>query len=601
MRSIIFPGWAISVIAARALTLFAVCASVSLAQQSPLPPPLPGAATPGGALPQQSRFKMLQPETEMVAIPAFVDRPMGIGEGQAIVVREFLLKVDPDLERRADAVLQIRSQSFLDARISKQPESGFSVRELEEMTRAVSTIYRDDDFILARAFLPEQVVTDGVVVVEVLAGELDQVTVEGNERYSDGRVTQPFAELMGKPVRKSEIESAMLSLSDYPGLAPEAEFVPSATFGATDLAVKVAEQRIDLRTSVDNYGTDYTGNGRARAVLDWFNPVGIGDVFSANILQTFDPDEGTYGGVGYQLPLDSYDWTLAAAYSRNTYDVSGSQAGIPGLGGDSDIGTVFLRHQLRRSQSFSASAYTGLSIKQATIDNLTADGDDPEDNLTIVSFGVDLEGSDRLGSGGLNQLILEFHRGLNSFLGSMDEDGDEKSTRRGGSGDYAGGDFNKWILQFQRLQRISANNTLLARLFYQQSDDLLTSLEQFAMGGPYSVRAYPTSEVLVDKGGFFSLEWMLDLTGLRQSPPRDWQVQVALFGDYAGGKDNDPLPGEEEDFDLSGWGAGLQFDLEFANGQALHARVDGATQLTSRDPSNGDDWQWWGRLEYRFW
>jgi hemolysin activation/secretion protein len=98
-----------------------------------------------------------------------------------------------------------------------------------------------------------------------------------------------------------------------------------------------------------------------------------------------------------------------------------------------------------------------------------------------------------------------------------------------------------------------------------------------------------------------SLEWQVQLTGLAETPPETWQVQLAVFGDYGGGKNNDPLPGEEENVDFSGWGAGLQLDLDLARGQSLQARVDGATQITDRDPSNGDDWQWWGRLEYQFW
>jgi hemolysin activation/secretion protein len=255
----------------------------------------------------------------------------------------------------------------------------------------VTAIYRDNDFILARAFLPEQSFAGGVVTVEVLAGELEQVLVAGNERYSDPRVAMPFADLLGKPVRKSEIESAMLSLGDYPGLTSDAVFAASDAFGATDLTLAVEEQHIDFSASVDNYGTEYTGNGRARATLDWFNPVGIGDLFSLNVLQTFDPDEGTYGGISYEVPLNRYDWTLGASYNRNAYDVSGNQAEDIGLGGDSSIGALYLRRQLKRTRTFSAGAYTGLSIKEATIDNVAVDGDDPEDNLTIISFGIDLK------------------------------------------------------------------------------------------------------------------------------------------------------------------------------------------------------------------
>ena len=572
---------------------------VATAQQAP--PPLPGGATPGGALPQEERFKTLEREPEVVEIPAVVDRPLGVDEGPRVMVREFELVIDPVLEQRADAVLHIRSRSYLDSQVPKQPDAGFSIRQLEDMTRVVTSYYRDNDFILAWAYLPEQTVEDGIVTVRVLSGALEQVHVEGNERYTRERLVMPFDELIGKPVQKTEIESAILHLRDYPGMSPTAVFSAGETPGATDLTVKVTEDRIDFRTFVDNYGSDFTGNGRARAVLDWFNPFGIGDAFSANILQTFDPAEGTYGGVNYELPVNRYDWILGVAYSKNVYDVSGSQAEEIGLGGEADIATLYLRRQLTRSRFFNASAFFGLSLKEAKIDNVTVDGDDPEDKLTVMTVGLNIERVDRLGPGALNQFILEFHHGFNDFLGSMDKDGDGNSSRVGGSGDVAGGDFDKWILQYQRLQRISKNNTLLARLFYQQSDDLLTSLEQYSLGGPYSVRAYPTAEALVDKGGFVSFEWMLDLTGLRKTPPSNWQVQLALFGDYAGGKNNDPLPGEEETVDFSGWGGGVQFDLDLANGQALHARVDTATQITDRDPSDDDDWQWWGRLEYRFW
>ena len=47
---------------------------------------------------------------------------------------------------------------------------------------------------------------------------------------------------------------------------------------------------------------------------------------------------------------------------------------------------------------------------------------------------------------------------------------------------------------------------MLVRLDGQWSNDLLVSLEQFPMGGPESVRAYPLSSFLTDSGYLGSLE-----------------------------------------------------------------------------------------------
>ncbi len=586
------------------LLLLSVHANV----RAQIPPELiqiPPAATPGGALPQQSRWERFLealPPIDFGASAGYLPSgSLGLSSTSRVRVDEFVMNVDAALRDHADPVLFIRAQSFLDAQQHAHRDTGFTSAELDAMASRVTTIFRDADYRLVSAQFPEQPIVDGVVHLDVFAGALSEISVAGNRRYSGSRIAAPFDALLGDPVTRAGIEGASLYLEEYPGVDTTLTLQPGTSRGLADLRIDVEEDRLDVRASVDNYGSSETGNGRVRAAVDWFNPAGMGDLLSANLLQTFDPDEGTYGGVRYQLPVGGFEWVMGLSYDKNTYDAASRQARSIGLGGESRVASLFLRKKLARRSSFAADATASLDLKNAKIDNIALDGNDPEDDLTVLTLALDVRGADHIGPGALNQFAIEYHQGFNEFLGSMDKDGDGNPTRRGGSGDLAPGDFTKWILQAQRLQRITENNRFLARLYFQQSDDLLSSIEQLSLGGPNSVRAYPTAEALVDKGGVVSLEWQVQLTGLAETPPETWQVQLAVFGDYGGGKNNDPLPGEEEDVDFSGWGAGLQLDLDLARGQSLQARVDGATQITDRDPSNGDDWQWWGRLEYQFW
>jgi hemolysin activation/secretion protein len=178
----------------------------------------------------------------------------------------------------------------------------------------------------------------------------------------------------------------------------------------------------------------------------------------------------------------------------------------------------------------------------------------------------------------------------------MDESGDNgQSSRVGGSGVSAGGDFDKIMLRYQRLQRISKRNSLLVRVEGQASDDLLTSLEQFVIGGPNSVRAYPIASYLADEGAFASLEWVVEMMDNGSS-----SLSIAAFADYAYGKLNDPLANELADVDLSGWGIGLAFSRISDSGNQFGFRIDIATPISSLEPTDGDDPRIFGQINYSF-
>ena len=191
----------------------------------------------------------------------------------------------------------------------------------------------------------------------------------------------------------------------------------------------------------------------------------------------------------------------------------------------------------------------------------------------------------------VNVGLLRLSQGIGGFLGSMKASDDPNASRLGGSGKHAGGNFSKLEFRYDHLRRFTANQTLIATLSGQYSNDLLSSMEQMALGGPTSVRAYPISEYLVDSGYFGSLEWTIGAPGFadkRAYGDYTWGklLQVAVFADIAGGTINDPLPTDRPSVSISGVGVGLRI-----NSARFSARLDVAKPVTGVSGQNVKDIQ----------
>src|SRR5262249_55504732 len=121
---------------------------------------------------------------------------------------------------------------------------------------------------------------------------------------------------------------------------------------------------------------------------------------------------------------------------------------------------------------------------------------------------------------GVNRVAFSYTHGFNDLFGSLAAY-DPATVAAGGSTPNrlgASRAFDKVAIQVQRLQRLSQYSSLMLRLDGQYTSDPLVSLEQFSMGGPDSVRAYPVAEVLAEKGGVASLELIVGAPGFAKRP-----------------------------------------------------------------------------------
>jgi hypothetical protein len=166
-----------------------------------------------------------------------------------------------------------------------------SVEQLDAIALAVTEHYRENGFILATAFIPEQEVKDGVIRMNVLEGRLGDVTVSNNQIFEPQTIAAAFNSELGEPVTEERIESALRRINDLPGLRVRGSFSPGQNVGETRLNLGVLEEQ-DWASSLllDNHGSATTGEVRLFATTEWRNLLNKGHRLLIGVLQSEGPD-----------------------------------------------------------------------------------------------------------------------------------------------------------------------------------------------------------------------------------------------------------------------------------------------------------------------
>jgi hemolysin activation/secretion protein len=561
-----------------------------------------GVSPPGGVppiAPRSTQPSLPSPAAPLV-IPGINERPLGLTEGPKIAVKAFRLEGVVDLPKYG--VRASDARKILDDAVAKEPAQGYAINELQAIAGHLADYYHAKGLVLAQAFVPAQRVVDGTITVQVLVGKLEAVRVTGNKHYSTGVLMRPFKHLVGQPVDKDDVESALLTLTGYPGVTAFGVLAAGRELGSTDLTLRVQrEKKVALDVSVDNEGVAVSGQYRAQVGLTVNNLFGLADQLQLSGMYAFDPstssEHGTYGGASYTIPIFSPRDFIELSYFTNAYIVGGLAADLQLTNpkGKASVGELGYRHDFAPSRLGSASIGAAVDVKRATF---SANGTEIfKDDLSTAHIDFHWDRIDTRFRG-VNQLLLSYEHGFKNALGSLG-DYDPNVTPRASRED-ATGEFNKGLLSLQRLQRISSNVSLLLHVQGQETSDPLVSLEQLSLAGPDAVRAYSVADVLVDKGGIGTAELIVGAPGFANRPAfgdRTWgqELQFSVFVDYAAGWVNDFVPGASvtpQYVNLGGWGGAIQFNVP----GRVFARIDVATPMTARRPGNGRDPQYYFRL-----
>lgn len=443
-----------------------------------------------------------------------------------------------------------------------QPQT---LAQLEDLATRITRHYRAAGYFVARAYIPEQEVSNGVVVIRVIEGNYGQFILKNNSLVRDGTVQGLLDNVKDRDIVSLDtLERAMLIINDTPGVqVVRADVMPGQAVGTSDFAVDtVAGPRANGYVTLDNYGSLYTGKERLSFGADWNSPTGRGDRLSASGLLT-DHTDLTNGRLAYSALLASNGTRGELAFSQTNYALTDTFEPLDAVGRARSVSLNFST-PLKRTRN--QTVELGLSlVNNDLLDEVRATNTStPKRSHSVTGTLSSSAEHSFLGAFGLTQANAAFS------LGNLDIKTDADRALDA-AGAQTQGKFAKVQLGLSRTTLLPKTFQLLTSLKAQWalSHKNLDGSERMSISGIGGVMAFPSGESSGDNAALARIELSRPLPVIGGV-----QLSVSAFTDYGWARAASPTPGTS-DRELSDVGLGISgkwrgafFRIEVANQQA---------------------------------
>jgi hemolysin activation/secretion protein len=377
--------------------------------------------------------------------------------------------------------------------------------ELQGLADKVTAVLRTRGYFLARAYLPKQDVTSGVIQVAIIQARSDgEVVINPSEgvRIRERQLKRMVDAVIkpGQTLRERDLERVLLLMNDLPGVSAKAVLAPGTQPGTTRITLNVTEAKLFSGAFwVDNYGNRHTGAARGNGLISVNDPFRIGDQFSVMVSGA----EGlAQGRMAYTAPIGSRGLEASASYTAMGYKLIGDLSSLDAKGTAQTV-NAGLSYPLIRRRSFNINANASYDGKRL-IDKIQGSTvRDKQIHGGTFGFAGDL--SDKFNGGGYTSWSAS------TMMGNLDLSNNPVDEFFDRIGPKAAGNFQKYNISASRLQRVTNRLTFSGSYFGQFASGNLDSSEKFNLGGPYGVRAYAVGEASGDEGHLFNLEMRDDL------------------------------------------------------------------------------------------
>lgn len=463
-------------------------------------------------------------------------------------------------------------KSDLDKIIRKDQKTNsnrYTVDRLENLAEKLSFYYKDKGLILTKVFFPPQSLNNGTLYMDIVMGEIEAVSSNRNEYYSEKRLTRPFKDIINKPAYIPTLESSLIELNQYPGINLGASFREGSSIGKTHINIQVQDEKFsDFNFSLDNYGSKYTGAMRGMLKANFYNLADQADQLNINILGTVNPTNSVYFGSSYRFKIEPYTnnailnsifrygFNATLGYQQTRYEAGGDIQAINYEGKASSAYTRLDKDFILRNRlKFNSGIMLSRKIAETTQNNI----ENNDDRLSIFTWSNRLTWNDNFISPSATVINIDIHQGLPGFAGAL-ENGSDDINRKGekdGITITAPMDYLRYNLIVNRNQSAGPYQ-FISKLNIQYTNDLMHASELSNLGGSGAVRGYANSDFSGDRTSIISFELVGKSNARKLALPIS-DLKLAGFIDYGLGERLHPLPREDEQAEMASIGGYAQF------------------------------------------
>ncbi|MBE9212455.1 ShlB/FhaC/HecB family hemolysin secretion/activation protein [Plectonema cf. radiosum LEGE 06105] len=442
--------------------------------------------------------------------------------------------------------IQVKGNSVLEDEIIKlkRPLENKQIlfEQLLQLRSQITQLYAKQGYISSGAFIPNnQNVADGIVEIQVVEGELEDIAITGLQRLQTSYVRSRIQRFTGKPLNQKRLEQALQLLQIDPVIQRvNAELTAGSVPGNNILQVQITEAKaFHAGVSFANNQSPSVGSEQASVFVAHDNVLGFADKFTAEygITQGLDLYD-----INYSIPFNSLNGTVGVSFSNTdsriieddfndlnirsgteTFSLNLRQPLINTTDNELALGLAF---DLRRSQTF---------ILDDIPFSFTEGPEEGESKLSVIRLSQDWL---KRNTNSVLAARSQFSVGIDAFDATVNDSGTD-------------GRFVAWVGQFQWVQRLSPHILMLTKINTQLTGDSLLSAEKISIGGVDTVRGYRQNQIVTDSGIVGGIEARIPLSSSVET------LQLIPFFDIGTGWNNgisNPSPQT-----LASLGLGLQW------------------------------------------
>ncbi|RKY31582.1 MAG: hypothetical protein DRP74_04565 [Candidatus Omnitrophota bacterium] len=459
-----------------------------------------------------------------------------------------------------------------------------SVAEMEELAAIITETYRRKGFVTSRAYIPPQKIDQGVLEIRVLEVTTGNIEIRGNKYFKERIYEQRVGLKTGDPFNYNTLRRGLKAINELPDRYAKAVLAPGTDPATTDVIVN-AEDCLPIHVGMewDNYGTRYVDKDRIRTTLTHNNLLGFDDACTMQF-QTAEGENYTLASLRYLFPVIQ-DTKIGFFYANSKIDLRQEyEEEDLNARGKTQFFSLYVTQPLYTKENVSLRLNVGFDYKD--IFNFQQGLETSRDRMRVAKTSLDLDVTDEYGRTIANN---EMSWGIKSIMGGL-EGRDGRSSRSG-----AGGEFFKNVLGLLRLQRLPYDAALLWKNQFQYTTDILTSAEQFQVGGIINVRGYPAAEIVGDRGFSSTLELSTPCHLISKDVKVPYSeaklydaLRIIMFYDWGYTRLRRPTATEENHKTLKAAGCGLRLFLP----EDFSIKAEFAWPLDNT-PSDGDHLHAW--------
>ncbi|MCP3398462.1 ShlB/FhaC/HecB family hemolysin secretion/activation protein [Bradyrhizobium sp. CCGB20] len=399
----------------------------------------------------------------------------------------------------------------LDEIAKKYVGKNVDIAALLQLVADINAIYTERGIVTGIATLPDQDAKDGVVRIKLTEGRLQKTTIEGNKQTRTDYILQRVREPEGEVLDVPKLNRDVIWFNRTNDVQIKALLQPGTSFGLTDLQFAVIEPPIDtLQLFTDNQGVENTGRWEGGAFYKRHGLFGVDDRLTFYGVRS---DGNLNGNVAYSIPVNPWGGRAGVSYTEGKIKIIQGPFVALDVTGRSSQAAVNFSQPVWVTQDWLVLLNAALTEGKTVSRFATVAVTDDHYDKTTAGVSVTKSGntysitvSPAVNYIAWHDYVLGNNRAFNTYTGSL------LATSAAGPANF------------------SAN--VLASWQYTQ-EKLLPGDQIFSIGGPTTVRGYPSNSASGDSGYYFNAElhynWSQWLKGFDTYIFTDWGGVYSTF------------------------------------------------------------------------